>query len=231
MVLASASIPLLFPPVEIGTHLLWDGGLLVNTPLAPVVALGADEIVTVLVTEPRRSRPRAVPALRPRRRAHRRQLPRERLQRRPQAAARAQPPHAPPAGNGGYRDVTLYEAVRPEREACFNRGLVPLLRAGARRDVRAGPPRGDEVARRRPGGRPPGRATHRIQRLRSRQRRDGHGSGPGAALDAEARVDGRTVLVPCLSPGAAARRRARMLRAASASMRSALSPCNPIGSV
>src|SRR5258706_6693603 len=52
MVLASASIPLLFPPVEIGPHLLWDGGLLVNTPLAPVVALGADEVVTVLVTEP-----------------------------------------------------------------------------------------------------------------------------------------------------------------------------------
>ena len=52
MVLASASIPLLFPPVEIGGRLLWDGGLLVNTPLAPVVALGADEIVTVLVTEP-----------------------------------------------------------------------------------------------------------------------------------------------------------------------------------
>src|SRR5439155_1040987 len=51
MVLASASIPLLFPPVQIGPHLLWDGGLLVNTPLAPVVALGADEIVTVLVTE------------------------------------------------------------------------------------------------------------------------------------------------------------------------------------
>ncbi len=52
MVLASASIPLLFPAVEIGPHLLWDGGLLVNTPLAPVVALGADEIITVLVTEP-----------------------------------------------------------------------------------------------------------------------------------------------------------------------------------
>jgi predicted acylesterase/phospholipase RssA len=52
MILASASIPLLFPPVAIGGRQLWDGGLLVNTPLAPVVALGADEIVTVLVTEP-----------------------------------------------------------------------------------------------------------------------------------------------------------------------------------
>src|SRR5438093_584664 len=52
MVLASASIPLLFPPVRIGRHLLWDGGLLVNTPLAPVVALAADDIVTVLATQP-----------------------------------------------------------------------------------------------------------------------------------------------------------------------------------
>lgn len=51
MLVASASIPLLFSPVPIGTRLLWDGGLLVNTPLAPAVALGADQIVTVLVTE------------------------------------------------------------------------------------------------------------------------------------------------------------------------------------
>src|SRR5436309_786872 len=50
MVLASASIPLLFP--RVGPTLLWDGGLLVNAPLAPAVALGAEEIVTVLVTEP-----------------------------------------------------------------------------------------------------------------------------------------------------------------------------------
>jgi NTE family protein len=51
MILASASIPLLFNPVPIGSRLLWDGGLLVNTPLAPAVALGADQIITVLVTE------------------------------------------------------------------------------------------------------------------------------------------------------------------------------------
>lgn len=51
MLMASASIPLLFNPITIGSHLLWDGGLLVNTPLAPAVALGADQIVTVLVTE------------------------------------------------------------------------------------------------------------------------------------------------------------------------------------
>ena len=51
MLMASASIPLIFNPIAIGSHLLWDGGLLVNTPLAPAVALGADQIVTVLVTE------------------------------------------------------------------------------------------------------------------------------------------------------------------------------------
>lgn len=51
MLMASASIPLMFNPITIGSHLLWDGGLLVNTPLAPAVALGADQIITVLVTE------------------------------------------------------------------------------------------------------------------------------------------------------------------------------------
>ena len=51
MVLASASIPVLFPPAEIEGRKFWDGGLLVNTPLAPVVGLGADRVTTVLVTE------------------------------------------------------------------------------------------------------------------------------------------------------------------------------------
>lgn len=51
MLMASASIPLLFNPIHIGSHVLSDGGLLVNTPLAPAVALGADQIITVLVTE------------------------------------------------------------------------------------------------------------------------------------------------------------------------------------
>lgn len=50
MILASASIPLLFNPVAVDGDLLWDGGLLVNTPIAPAVALGARRIVPVLVT-------------------------------------------------------------------------------------------------------------------------------------------------------------------------------------
>ncbi len=120
MVLASASIPLLFPPVEVAGHLLWDGGLLVNTPLAPVVALGADEIVTVLVTEPPDPTARPFPNFG---RAVERTvdsflenaynvdrkllLERNRL-------ARLEDKHH-------YRDVTLYEPVRPARE-CFNSG-------------------------------------------------------------------------------------------------------------
>lgn len=50
MVLASASIPLLFEPVHTGGMTLWDGGLLVNSPMAPAIALGARRIVPLLVT-------------------------------------------------------------------------------------------------------------------------------------------------------------------------------------
>ncbi len=120
MVLASASIPLLFPPVQIGRHLLWDGGLLVNTPLAPVVALGADEIVTVLVTEPPEPTPAPFPHFG---RAVERtvdsflenayNMDRKLLLER-NRVTRLQ--------GGPYRDVTLYEAVRPMRDAAFNAG-------------------------------------------------------------------------------------------------------------
>jgi NTE family protein len=122
MVLATASIPLLFPPVEIGQHLCWDGGLLVNTPLAPVVALGADEIITVLVTEPPdptggqlpyfgRAVERAVDSFLDNAYNVDRKLLLERNR-----LARLQAASAP------YRAVTLYEAVRPERAGCFNAG-------------------------------------------------------------------------------------------------------------
>lgn len=50
MIVASASIPLLFNPVETLGMRLWDGGLLVNSPMAPAVALGARRIIPVLVT-------------------------------------------------------------------------------------------------------------------------------------------------------------------------------------
>jgi predicted acylesterase/phospholipase RssA len=50
MVLASASIPLIFNPVVYNNMTLWDGGLLVNSPMAPAIALGAGRILPVLVT-------------------------------------------------------------------------------------------------------------------------------------------------------------------------------------
>lgn len=120
MVLASASIPLLFPPVEIGRHLLWDGGLLVNTPLAPVVALGADEIVTILVTEPPDPEPGPFPHFG---RAVERtvdsflenayNIDRKLLLERNRVARLT---------GGPYRDVTLYEVVRPARNDVFTTG-------------------------------------------------------------------------------------------------------------
>ncbi len=51
LVVASASIPLLFNPVAFDGRLLWDGGLLVNSPMAPAVALGARRLLPVLVTK------------------------------------------------------------------------------------------------------------------------------------------------------------------------------------
>jgi NTE family protein len=46
-VLASAAIPILFPPVSIGGALHCDGGLRLNTPMAPAVHLGATRLLVV----------------------------------------------------------------------------------------------------------------------------------------------------------------------------------------
>lgn len=128
MVLASASIPLLFPPVEIGHHLLWDGGLLVNTPLAPVVSLGADEIVTVLVTEPpdpiRGRFPhfgRAVERTSDTFLENAYNIDRKLLLERNRLARIEQ---------RTYRDVTLYEVVRPARDAIFTPGSYLFFEHG-----------------------------------------------------------------------------------------------------
>jgi predicted acylesterase/phospholipase RssA len=155
MVLASASIPLLFPPVEIGPHLLWDGGLLVNTPLAPVVALGAEEIVTVLVTEPPDPRPgpfegfgRAVERTVDSFLENAYNVDRKLLLERNRLAG---------LEGSAYRAVTLYEAVRPPLDRRFDAGsylfferhvLEQLRRAGRRATtawLRAGPRR-DQLA-------------------------------------------------------------------------------------
>ena len=143
MVLASASIPLLFPPVQIGPHLLWDGGLLVNTPLAPVVALGAEEIVTVLVTEPADPNPgpfahfgRAVERTVDSFLENAFNMDRKLLLERNRVTR---------LRGGPYRDVTLYEAVRPMRDAVFNagsylyfeRGVLTAMHQAGRRAAQA----------------------------------------------------------------------------------------------
>lgn len=50
-VLASAAIPLLFPSVRVGARYYVDGGLRLNTPLAPAVRLGADRILVIGLTQ------------------------------------------------------------------------------------------------------------------------------------------------------------------------------------
>ena len=45
--LASAAIPLLFPAVRVASTYYADGGLRLNTPLAPALRLGADRVLVV----------------------------------------------------------------------------------------------------------------------------------------------------------------------------------------
>jgi NTE family protein len=49
-ILASCSIPVVYPPTEIGGTLYWDGGTVANTPLRPAVDAGAQDIVVVMMT-------------------------------------------------------------------------------------------------------------------------------------------------------------------------------------
>ena len=62
-VLASAAIPVVFPPVRIHQHLYCDGGLRLNTPMAPAVHMGAKRMLVIGVSTPGGDRgPPAVPA-------------------------------------------------------------------------------------------------------------------------------------------------------------------------
>jgi NTE family protein len=45
--LASAAIPLLFPAVRLGSRYYADGGLRINTPLAPAVRMGANRVLVI----------------------------------------------------------------------------------------------------------------------------------------------------------------------------------------
>ncbi len=150
MVLASASIPLLFNPVRIDGQDIWDGGLLVNTPLAPAVALGARRIIPVLVTSGAARGParalsmggafeRLADAFLENAYNTDRKLLIERNR-----LARSQP-------DLGLSEVELYEAIRPASSATFDVGsylffepdaLTEMYRAGqraARRWLDAGP--------------------------------------------------------------------------------------------
>ena len=53
-VLASAAMPIVFPPVRIGNEFFCDGGIRLNTPTAPAIQLGVDRLFVVGVTTPRR---------------------------------------------------------------------------------------------------------------------------------------------------------------------------------
>jgi len=48
-VLASAAIPIIFPPVKIDGQWYCDGGVRLNTPLSPAIRLGADKIFSVVL--------------------------------------------------------------------------------------------------------------------------------------------------------------------------------------
>jgi len=54
--LASAAIPLLFPSVRVGARYYADGGLRLNTPLAPAVRLGANRVLVIGLSQGAASR-------------------------------------------------------------------------------------------------------------------------------------------------------------------------------
>lgn len=49
-ILASCSIPLVYPWTKVGDYHYWDGALMANTPLAEAIDAGADEIIVVLLS-------------------------------------------------------------------------------------------------------------------------------------------------------------------------------------
>ena len=53
VLLASACLPQIFPPVEIEGELYWDGGYTANPPLRPVIEAGAPSDVILVPTRPR----------------------------------------------------------------------------------------------------------------------------------------------------------------------------------
>jgi NTE family protein len=151
MVMASAAIPLLFNPISLGDQELWDGGLLVNTPMAPAVALGARRLVPVLVTpkrwpgKPEERFGAAIEHLADAFLENAYNADRKLLLERNALAQHLRDP--------GLREVELFEAIRPESSRTFNAGsylyferkaLLAMHEAGqraARAWLDRGPPR------------------------------------------------------------------------------------------
>jgi NTE family protein len=63
-ILASCSIPMVYPPTRIDDVPFWDGGTVANTPLGSAIDAGADDIVVVMMTpwEDEDDQPRYTPA-------------------------------------------------------------------------------------------------------------------------------------------------------------------------
>ncbi|MBK9052068.1 MAG: patatin-like phospholipase family protein [Chloroflexi bacterium] len=49
-IIASCSIPIVYPATELHGNLYWDGATVANTPLGPAIDAGAEEIVVVIMT-------------------------------------------------------------------------------------------------------------------------------------------------------------------------------------
>lgn len=49
-IIASCSIPVVYPATQLHDHLYWDGATVANTPLGPAIDAGAEEIIVVIMT-------------------------------------------------------------------------------------------------------------------------------------------------------------------------------------
>lgn len=49
-IIASCSIPIVYPATQLNENLYWDGATVANTPLGPAIDAGAEEIIVVIMT-------------------------------------------------------------------------------------------------------------------------------------------------------------------------------------
>ncbi|HEX8109865.1 MAG TPA: patatin-like phospholipase family protein [Kofleriaceae bacterium] len=122
-VVASAALPLLLPPVAYAGRYLIDGGLLVNSALAPAVDLGADIIVPILAMAKADARlsqyknlNEAVERIAESLFESHYQSDRKLLLDRNRLSGSA------PGSQTRYREVKLYQAIRPPDSSMFDVG-------------------------------------------------------------------------------------------------------------